>query len=693
MLPAVSRVCLLVAFFATACVVAAEPPPRNRDAEWSVLGNGADAQHYSTLAQIDAANVGKLGLAWVAEIPSRDGLAGNPLVANGIVFQSGPQGRVYANDLRTGASVWTFDPQTRFALDTHIVAYWSSRYNRGLALLDDLVFVASGDCQLYALEQKTGKLRWQQQSCDPKDAYGMTGAPRVGKGLVFVGNNCGDTGASRGYVDAFEASTGRRKWRFHTVPDDPAKGFESELMRKAAATWGTDWYSRSHGCGSVWDAMTYDEKLNRLYIGVAGPAPWSPAARAPDAGDELFTNSIVALDADTGNYVWHFKSVPNDGWNFDSSLHIMLADLPIEGRTRRVVMQAHKNGFFYVLDAQSGKFISGKEFLPQNWALGLDPKTGRPTQNPDAQHWKRKHGKTVASPGPLGNKSWQAMAFNKATGLVYLPAFETPTLMEPDPQSPVGGMMFDIYYGLRGDPKWKTAGHLIAWDPVRQEARWRVRQTMPVNGGILSTAGNLVFQGQADGQLIAYAADSGRKLWSFDTKESIIAAPTTVTADGVQYVLVPVGNSGSANVGATLARLTSTPETRGPSRLLAFKLDGKSPLPPFESRPLPKPALERQPAELASAGRRKYETNVCVDCHGLDVISAGGTIKDLRYSSLETHQQFAGIVLGARFDKGMPAFTYLSLDDIKAIQAYVVNRAWDDYETQSGILPAPQRVK
>lgn len=693
MLPAVSRVFLLVAFVATACVVAAEPPPRNRDAEWSVLGNGADAQHYSTLAQIDAANVGKLGLAWVAEIPSRDGLAGNPLVANGIVFQSGPQGRVYANDLRTGASVWTFDPQTRFALDTHIVAYWSSRYNRGLALLDDLVFVASGDCQLYALEQKTGKLRWQQQSCDPKDAYGMTGAPRVGKGLVFVGNNCGDTGASRGYVDAFEASTGRRKWRFHTVPDDPAKGFESELMRKAAATWGTDWYSRSHGCGSVWDAMTYDEKLNRLYIGVAGPAPWSPADRAPNAGDELFTNSIVALDADTGDYVWHFKSVPNDGWNFDSSLHIMLADLPIEGRNRRVVMQAHKNGFFYVLDAQSGKFISGKEFLPQNWALGLDPKTGRPTQNPDAQYWKRKQGKTVASPGPLGNKSWQAMAFNKATGLVYLPAFETPTLMEPDPQSPVGGMMFDIYYGLRGDPKWKTAGHLIAWDPVRQEARWRVRQTMPVNGGILSTAGNLVFQGQADGQLIAYAADSGRKLWSFDTKESIIAAPTTVTADGVQYVLVAVGNSGSANVGATLARLTSTPETRGPSRLLAFKLDGKLPLPAFASRPLPKPALARQPAELASAGRRKYETNICVDCHGLDVISAGGTIKDLRYSSLETHQQFAGIVLGARFDKGMPAFTYLSLDDIKAIQAYVVNRAWDDYETQSGILPAPQRVK
>lgn len=537
--------CALAAMVATSIACAAAADNNDPNAEWRVLGNGADAQHYSPLEQINYKNVTKLGLAWVAQIASPDGLSGNPLVANGIVYQSGPQGRVYANDLRTGASVWTFDARTKFSRDTHVIAYVTSRINRGLALLDDKVFVASGDCHLYALDQKTGRLLWDVLSCDPKEAFGITGAPRVGAGLVFVGNACGDTGLTRGFVDAFEATTGKRKWRFYTVPGDPSKPPENESMRKAAATWGTNWYGKTHGCGSVWEAMTYDAQTGMLYIGVAGPSPWDPSMRAADAGDELFTNSIVALKAQTGEYVWHFKQVPHDAWNFDATMHIMLADVKIGGKPRRVVMQAPKNGFFYVLDAKSGEFISAKDYLPQNWALAIDAKSGAPTPNPEAQYWKRPGQRTIVSPGPLGSHNWQAMAFSPATQLVYFPAYETPTLMEPDPKSPVGGMLFDMYYGLRGDPKWQAAGYLFAWDPIAQKARWRVKQAMPMNGGVMSTAGNLVFQGQADGHFNAYSADKGELLWSFDTKESIIAAPATVQVDGTQYILVPAGNAGS----------------------------------------------------------------------------------------------------------------------------------------------------
>jgi quinohemoprotein ethanol dehydrogenase len=286
------------------------------------------------------------------------------------------------------------------------------------------------------------------------------------------------------------------------------------------------------------------------------------------------------------------------------------------------------------------------------------------------------------------------MAFNPATGLVYFPAYETPTLMQPDPKSPVGGMQFDMYYGLRGDPKWQAAGYLFAWDPVAQRARWRVKQAMPMNGGVMSTAGNLVFQGQADGHFNAYSADKGELLWSFDTKESVTAAPTTVQVDGTQYILVPVGNAGSSNVGVYLARITSTPATRGPTRLLAFKLNGTTPLPAFQARILPKPPLAKQSKELADAGRTLYEQNFCVDCHGLDATSANGAIKDLRFATAATHQLFPAIIIGgARTDKGMPAFPSLSLNDVKAIQAYIGNRAWEDYETDHGVLPEPKPVR
>jgi PQQ-dependent dehydrogenase (methanol/ethanol family) len=653
------------------------------NSEWLHLGNNAEVQHYSPLAQVNDKTVRQLGLAWAADIPSLDGLVGNPLVASGIVYQSGPQGRVYANDVRTGKLVWRFDAKTQFD-GVSYPAYKSSRFNRGLALEGERVFVASGDCHLFGLDRKTGTVLWDTQACDPKHAYGITGAPRVGGGMVFIGNACADTGASRGYVDAYDMATGKRRWRFYTVPKDRSEGNDSDVMQMAANTWGTGSLKKSHGCGSAWDAMTYDPVLNLLYIGVDGPWPWSPADRGADRGDELFTDSIVAVRADTGEYVWHFKETPEDGWNLSATMHIMLADLNIRGRKTRVILQAPKNGYFYVLEAKTGKFISANNYLPVTWALGIDPQSGRPIANKAANYWEHPGALSIASPGPSGAHNWQAMAFNPATGLVYIPASQLPTAMTPDPNAFVGGMIFDEYYGMRGDPKWKAAGYLIGWDPLTQSQRWKVELASPLNSGLMSTGGNLVFQGGPDGRFNAYSADRGRLLWSFDTHESIMAAPTTVEIDGQQLILVSAGNSSSAILGTYLAKLASSPQTRGPTRLLAFKLGGQAPLPPFMIAKIPEPPLPLQPKDLAAKGEALYNEHNCAGCHGFEVENASGVAKDLRFASAGTHREFAAIVVGGlRHDRGMPAFRDLTSDDARAIQAYVLNQAWSGYQAQS----------
>jgi len=658
---------------------------RMEDGDWPLLGRTADMQHNSPLRDINETSVKNLGLAWFSDIPSRDGLVGNPLVVDGVVYQGGPMGRIYATDIRSGELIWTFSADPLYE-GSSLATFWSTRFNRGVAVQDDKVFIAVGDCRLVAVNRHSGAKIWESVSCDRTDRsglYGITGAPRVGGGLVYIGNNCIDSGNGRGFVDAFEAKTGRRKWRFYTVPNDPTKRQENKALEMAATTWGTDWYKKSHGCGSVWDAITYDEKLGLLYVGTAGPAPWNPRARASDAGDELFTNSIVAIKADSGEYVWHYKTTPNDAWNFDATMHIMVAELPVQGERRRVVMTAPKNGFFYVLDAQSGKFLSAKNFTPLNWASHIDENTGRPVTLPDARYWEKPDGKAIVSPGPLGAHNWQAMSHTPETGLVYIPVQVVPTLMEIDPKSKPAGMLFDMYYGSGKDPKWKAFGELVAWDPVSQKERWRVKRQMPVNGGILTTSGGLVFQGTADGRFDAFSARTGELLWTFNAGSSIQGAPTTVEVDGSQVILVPAGNSASASL-TTLARYSSTPpKTLGQSRLLAFKLGGDARLPlgtVIEFQPPPRP---RQPDALARKGSVAYIQNSCQACHGRHAETVGGSVPDLRRASGLTHDMFAGIVIGGlRKGTGMPAFPGISVDDLRALQAYLINLGWDAYDAQ-----------
>jgi len=657
----------------------AEGPPARANSEWRLLGGTADQWQHSTLTQINDKNVRRLGLAWVAEMGSGDGLVGNPLVADGVVYQSGPPGRIYANDLRTGRSLWVFNPEVTIAPNQSWTSLWAMHYNRGLALDGDNLFVAS-NCRILAVNRKSGRQVWAANSCDVTQEYGIPGAPRVGGGKVFIGNAGGDSGKDRGYVDAFDARTGRHMWRFYTMPGDPSRPFENPQMAMAAKTWGTDYWKYSHGSSSVWDGITYDASSDTLYFGTDGPSPWNPALRAPDAGDELFSNCIIAVNATTGKYLWHYQTVQHDGWNLDATMHIILADLPqSDGSRRRVVMTAPKNGFFYVLDAKTGKFISANNYVPVNWASHIDKVSGRPVPISDANYWEHSDVETVALPGDIGGHNWQLMAFQPALQLVYIPATIAPVAMKADPQI-LGGASGEYYYGYRPDAKVKAKGELIAWDPMTQTKRWSVDRVLPFNAGILATDGNLVFQGTGDGKFEAFSADTGRQLWSFDTHATILGAPATVAMGGQQLILVPSGNGGSSAMRG-LPRLMNTERTRAPSRLLAFRLDGAAAIPPVKQEEFPRPVRPKQPAELAERGARLFEINSCGVCHGRFAEGSGPGIPDLRKLSEAKHAIFKQIVVAGAFRPlGMPAHPDLTDADVEALRAYLINQAWARYE-------------
>jgi quinohemoprotein ethanol dehydrogenase len=664
---------------------AAEPaqaksaPLLQPNTEWPLLGGNSDQWQYSALAQINDKNVRRLGLTWVAEMGPGDGLVGNPLVVDGVVYQSGPPGRIFANDIRTGKLLWTFNPDVEISPKQSWTAFWAMHYNRGLALDGDTLFVAS-NCRILAVDRKSGRRIWAATSCDVTKEYGIPGAPRVGGGKVFIGNAGGDAGKDRGYVDAFEAKTGRHLWRFYTMPGDPSQPFENPQMAMASKTWGTDYWKYTHGASSVWDAITYDASSDTLYFGTDGPSPWNPARRAPHAGDELFSDCIIAVNATTGRYLWHYQTVQHDGWNLDATMHIMLADLPQpDGSLRRVAMTAPKNGFFYVLDAKTGKFISAKNYVPVNWASHIDPVSGRPVPVSDANYWEHPGVETLTLPGDVGGHNWELMAFQPALGLVYIPATIAPVTVKADPEM-LGGASSDYYYGFRPDAKVKAKGELIAWDLVKQTKRWSVDRLLPVNGGILVTGGNLVFQGTGDGKFEAFAATSGQPLWNFDAHATILAAPATVAVDGVQLILVPSGNGGSAAMRA-IPRLMNTQRSLAPSRLLAFRLDGKATFPPVPTREFPRPPLPEQPADLAERGARLFEVNACSACHGRFAVGSGPGIPDLRELSEAKYGMLKEIVVGGILrPAGMPSYPDLTDAEVEAIRAYLINQAWARYE-------------
>lgn len=645
--------------------------------DWALLGNSSEIQHHSELDQVNTQTVAKLGLVWSVDLPTQDGLMGNPLIKDGRIFQSGSQSQVFAHDLRSGELLWTYEPLKSARTGSSLEAI-GMRTNRGVALYHDLAIVATADCRLVAIDQKTGAKRWETQACDVTQGHFIAGAPRIGADKVFIGNSCGDTGASRGHVDAFDAKSGKHIWRFYTVPGDPDQPPENELYRRAMATWGEGWYEHTKGCGSVWDAMVYDEQTDQLIIGTGGPAPFNPTLRGKGAGDELFTNAVVALDAKSGDYRWHFSQVPGDGWNLEPTVGLMVATLPIRGEDRRVVISVPKNGFVYLFDAASGEFLSGKNYLPVNWAKGLD-EFGRPILDPAARYWEKPGGVARVSPNPWGAHGWEALAFDPRRRLLYIPVKNIPTRFS-SADGIAGFPDIDFFYGDQTDPAWEKFGEVVAWDPITQSEVWRQRQRLPMNGGLLHTKGGLVFQGSAEGYLTAYDAASGDVRWSAPAGGVIRAAPSTVMVDGRQFIIVPAGRPTTSFSASMLSDYSSAPRARSQPRLLAFALfalDGQTATPAWAERArVPKPAVARSDPALARQGAEVFEVYGCSACHGRNAESLGGTVPDLRLKLPATLEYLQAVLGGAFKSRGMPVF---EVDDqtARSMLAYLVNAAWD----------------
>ena len=657
--------------------------------EWLSYGGGMDEQRFSPLDQITDANVGELGLAWFADLDTARGQEATPLMHDGTIYVSTAWSMVKAYDAKTGAPKWSYDPEVPRKVLAQVCC---DAVNRGVALYGDKVYVASLDGRLIALDQATGNVAWSTTVVPDQDNYAITGAPRIANGLVLIGS-AGAEYRARGFIAAYDWQTGKEVWRFHTVPGNPADGFENDAMKRAAETWGGEWWKFGGGA-TVWDSIVFDPATNLIFFGTANAEPWNPSVNDRGTGDALYSGSIVALHADTGEYAWHFQETPEDRWDFDSTSQITVAELELDGTKRRVVMHAPKNGFFYVLDAKTGEFLSGEAFGQVNWASGLDPKTGRPNILPEARY--EQTGEVfIGTPGPYGAHTWHAMSYSPRTGLMYIPANNTIAfyLADKDFEGSEQGFQLGIDLGavsVPADPKVRAealaamTGHLLAWDPVAQKEVWRVEYPGPSNGGTLSTAGNLVFQGTASGEFRAYAADSGKQLWSFPAQTGIIAAPMTYRIDGEQYVAILAGWGGLWDVNWGIAA-TKSGYTPNISRLMVFKLGAKGELPappPLAERVLDPPAFKGTP-EQAALGQDRYG-QYCSMCHG-DAAISGVLNPDLRHSAVigSPDALKAVVIDGALEHNGMVSFARsIKPEEVEAIRQYLIKRANEDKELE-----------
>jgi alcohol dehydrogenase (cytochrome c)/quinohemoprotein ethanol dehydrogenase len=657
-------------------VANADSEPEN----WLVHGRTTSEQRYSPLTQINQSNIGRLGLAWYYDLDTSRGQQASPIIVDGLMYTTSAWSKVQVLDAVSGELKWQFDPEISKEWD---VKSCCGVQNRGAAVWQGHVYIGTIDGRLIALDADTGEVEWEVQTTDPSGNYSITGAPRIAKGKVIIGNG-GAEYLVRGYVTAYDAQTGEQAWRFYVVPGNPADGFENEAMEMAAETWTGEWWKLGGG-GTAWDSFAYDPDLDLFYIGTGNGSPWSRTLRSPGGGDNLFLASIVAVRPDTGEYVWHYQTVPGDTWDYTAVQHMILAELEIDGRERKVIMQAPKNGFFYVLDRETGELLSAEKIMPTNWASHIDIETGRPVEMPDARYDETGEAIKI-TPGPDGAHSWHPMSYSPATGLVYIPAQQVPMIYRLDENfsvQPIGVNLGVNYWDPHDEfkelpPEFgpEFQGHLLAWNPITRQEAWRVTHTTFYNGGVLSTAGNLVFQGNTDEELVAYNAMTGERLWSAPTQTGVIAPPVTFAVNGEQYIALVAGWGGAA---ALILGPEINPHStmRNISRVLAFKLGANLELPP----PPQRPALIDPPKDTGSeaqiqAGSSLYERN-CGGCHGITAVS-GGVLPDLRHSAIITDEvAWRSIVRdGARQDKGMVSFAeILSEDDAEAIRMFVIRRA------------------
>lgn len=654
---------------------------------WLSHGRTYSEQRYSPLTGVNDGNVSELGLAWSFDTGTVRGLEATSLVVDGILYTTGNWGTVHALDARTGEELWYFDPE--------VPGEWG-RYgccdivNRGPAVWEGRVYVASFDGRLFALNAEDGSIHWEVNTI-PGAPYTITGAPRIVNGKVIIGNGGGEFGV-RGYITAYDAETGEQAWRFYTVPGNPADGFEHPELEVAVDTWkGGRWWEVGGG-GTAWDSMAFDPDLNTLYVGVGNGSPWTREIRSPGGGDNLYLSSILALDPDTGRLKWHYQTTPGDNWDYTATQHIILADLEIDGEMRQVLMQAPKNGFFYVIDRTNGELLRADPYVTVTWASHVDMETGRPVENPALEYDKSTQ---FVLPSANGGHNWHPMAYNPDTGLVYIPTQEIAGIYalarewKDDTDYTVRQNWWNVGLDWADYVDAINAleelpidhGYLKAWDPVKGEARWVVEMPSALNGGVLTTAGNLVFQGTADGRFVAYRADTGTVMWEANIQTGIVAAPMTYELDGEQYVAVMAGWGGVALASGD-ARVSAAAQYANDGRLLVFKVGATEELPQLALRDQSIP--EYPEVEATEEQRRNGEIqymSTCGLCHGALVVSSG-VLPDLRRMSPAVRDNFDEIVRGGMLsDNGMAGFgDLLSEQDVKDIFAYITSRAREDRE-------------
>ena len=660
----------------------------NPGGEWLSHGRTYREQRYSPLDSVNRDNVDELDLVWSFKFDTARGMEATPIVHDGIIYVSTGWSHVHAIDARSGEELWHYDAKVPKA---QLAKTCCGPVNRGVAIWQEdsdsplQIFFGALDGRLIALDAATGMENWSVQSTPTDGNYSVTGAPRIVKGMIIIGNGGAELGV-RGYVSAYDVTTGEMKWRFYTVPGDRNKPQENAALEAALETWsGDEWYKLGGGGGTAWDSLVYDPELDLLYIGTGNGSPWNRDLRSPGGGDNLYLSSIVALRPDTGEYVWHYQVTPADNWDYTATQQMVLAELEIGGEMRSVLMQAPKNGFFYVLDRKTGELLSAEKFGRVTWATHVDMATGRPVESKFANY--QENGGSFIWPSPYGAHNWQPMSFSTKTGLMYIPVQSIPSYF-----SAVKEVMYRVNRWNTGvdlntnrDPKSWVAGRasadaliygeLVAWDPVKKKRAWKVHHSKPSNGGILSTGGDLVFQGTWDGTFAAYDAYNGEKLWQYKSDSAVLAGPVTYELDGEQYVAVTQGSGGTVmiTVGDELMK-----KKTNQNKLLVFKKGRFN-----QTVSLPNNELATIKAlghkvntdpTVIKQGESLYHNN-CASCHGINALS-NYIVPDLRYMSEQTHSDFASIVIGGtRTHKGMIGFyETLGLDDVDAIHAYLANK-------------------
>jgi quinohemoprotein ethanol dehydrogenase len=652
-------------------------------AQWASYGSDYTEQRYSPLDQITPDTIGELELAWFGDLAERGGsYETTPVVSDGRIFVSAPWSKVYAFDAKNGSLLWKYDPEVPGEWAVNLCC---GIVNRGVATWEDMVIWGTLDGRLVAVDAASGEMLWEVQATDREKQLSITGAPRIANGRIFIGE-AGSEFHMRGYLAAYDASNGEELWRWWAVPGNPELGFEQPELEWAADTWNGDWWETGGG-GTPWDAITYDAETDQVIIGTGNGAPWPAEIRSPGGGDNLFTASIVALDATTGEYRWHYQAVPEDSWDFDNTQQLVTADLVINGEERHVVMQAPKNGVFYVIDIATGEVLSADLYVPSaNWMLGFD-ENYKPIINPEANYGAFGDRGFHVVPSAGGAHSWHPMAFNPDTGLMYIPTNYGSFPLVAEAGAKMGNQLLSINVGKRPQdpaPVLEGAGsYLLAWDPIAKEPVWEQRLGGS-RAGVLTTAGNLVFQGTSDATFSAFRADTGEQVWTTETQAGIVGGAASYEVDGEQYVAVVAGQNrrGAGYWAPNFARL------------LVFKLGADATLPEMITYTPPElnPPANFGDAELLAQGETHYNAH-CASCHGNNG-RVSSLFPDLKYAAaLNSSALFNAIVIdGALQNNGMVSFSeFLTTDDADAVRAYVVSLSNDakDNPPQFGNAPAP----